>query len=107
MRKDKLTEMLDYEPGREMRIQILKEVKETGKCIQEVASQYTLGTMAVLDDDCKFNYKGEMITPSEWRKINPLGPYGKIVIIGTKKDLDKLHELEKNESQQENINTNK
>ena len=90
IKKDELTELLGYEAGKGMKLMILQEIKETGKSIQEVAAKHNLGTMAILDDDCKFEYNGTKVTPDEWRKINPLGEYGKLIIIGTAEDLARL-----------------
>lgn len=102
IKKDELTKLLGYEAGKGMKLMILQEIKETGKSIQEVAAKHNLGTMAILDDDCKFEYNGTKVTPDEWRKINPLGEYGKIIIIGTREDIKRLHQLESNSENQEN-----
>ena len=90
IKKDELTKLLGYEAGKGMKLMILQEIKETGKSIQEVAAKHNLGTMAILDDDCKFEYNGTKVTPDEWRKINPLGEYGKLIIVGTREDLARL-----------------
>lgn len=89
IKNDQLTEMIGFIPGKQMRIQILREVRE-GKTIEEAASKFNLGTMAVLDDDLKFNYKGHRITVEEWKaNFNPLHEYGKIIIIGTHETMEK------------------
>lgn len=86
--KDQLSEMIGYEIPAEIRLTILQEVKESGKDIREIASQYNLPEMAILNDSGKFQYRGEWITPAEWEKINPLGSYGKIILIGTREMIE-------------------
>lgn len=88
IKKDALEKMIGFTPSKQMRIDILKEVRE-GKTLQEAAAKWNLGEMAVLDDNGKFLYEGKRITPEEWRKINPLGEFGKIVIIGTRERIKK------------------
>lgn len=89
IKTDQLTEMIGFIPGKQMRIQILKEVRE-GKTIEEVASRYNMGTMAILDNDLKFDFKGQRITVQEWKdNYNPLGDYGKLIIIGTHETIAK------------------
>jgi hypothetical protein len=99
IKKDELAEMIGFIPGKEMRIQILKEVRE-GKTIQEAASKWNLGVMAILDSDLKFDYKGKRITVQEWKDTNPLGEFGKIIVIGTRVTMDKYR---KTKSNNENI----
>ncbi len=78
---DELSRMVGYTVGRELRLMILKELEETGKDIREVAAQYNLPFMAILEADGRFEYEGQRVTPEEWERINPLGKYGKIVVI--------------------------
>lgn len=80
---DELSKMVGYEVGRELRLEILQQTEETGKDIREVAAQYNLPTMAILDPDGKFDFEGQRVTPQEWERLNPLGEYGKIVVIKT------------------------
>ena len=88
--------------SKDQKISILREAHDTGEPIAKIAAKWDLGTMAILDDECKFSYKDSKVTPDEWRKINPLGEYGKIIIVGTKEDLARLHQLESNSENQEN-----
>lgn len=87
--KDELTQMIGYDISPQLRTMILAQVRETGKDIREIASQFVLPQMAILDDSGRFQYQDKMITPAEWEKINPLGQYGKIVVIGTKERIAK------------------
>jgi hypothetical protein len=41
-KNDELKEILGYEPGRGQRLEFLKQVRETGKSIQEIASDYQM-----------------------------------------------------------------
>jgi hypothetical protein len=82
MRKDELTEILGWEPGRSMRLEILQKVKETGKSIQEVASNYQLPEMFIKDNTGLIEYKGEKMTPEQFQEKHP---YRKFVTIGTRK----------------------
>jgi hypothetical protein len=81
MAADELSRMVGYELGSDQRRTILNEVATTGKDIRAVAAQYNMPEMAILNDNGTFEYDGKQITPEEWKKINPLGEYGKIVII--------------------------
>lgn len=79
--------------SKDQKISILREAHDTGEPIAKIAAKWDLGTMAILDDECKFSYKDSKVTPDEWRKINPLGEYGKLIIIGTKEDIARLAEF--------------
>lgn len=72
--------MLGYHPNEAMQVLLLEQVK-AGKRMEEAIAQYVLPEIAILGDDGKFEYQGQRVTPSEWEQINPLGTYGKIVII--------------------------
>ena len=76
--------------SKDQKISILREAHDTGEPIAKIAAKWDLPTMAILDDECKFSYKDKMVTPDEWRRINPLGEYGKLIIIGTKEDIARL-----------------
>jgi hypothetical protein len=76
--------------SKDQKISILREAHDTGEPIEKIAAKWDLGTMAVLNDECKFSYKDKMVTPDEWRRINPLGEFGKLIIVGTKEDLARL-----------------
>jgi hypothetical protein len=97
-KKDNLSELLGYEPGREQRLIILKEVKETGKSIAEVADKYAMPPLFLLDDSGIFEYKGEKMLPKQFKERFP---HRRFVIIGTKKELEKLHQLENIEEKKE------
>lgn len=86
--KDQLSEMIGYEVSAQVRREILQELKESGKNIREIAAQYNLPEMAILDDSGRFQYRGQWITPAEWEKINPLGSYGKIILIGNRERIE-------------------
>lgn len=81
MRKDELTEILGWEPGRSMRLEILQKVKETGKSIQEVASNYQLPEMFIKDENDLIEFKGEKMTPEQFKEKHP---FKKFVTISTK-----------------------
>lgn len=79
MIKDKLSELLGFEPAEDLRRRILTEVRETKKDIREVAANYSADRfcVALIDDDGTF-YSPKLnkrITPAEYRKIHPLGPF--------------------------------
>lgn len=88
--KDELIELLSYEPGREQRLMILREVKETGKTIAEVADKYAMPPLFIKADDGMIEYKGEKMTPEQF---NAKFPYRRFVTITTRK----------NESQTKNL----
>ena len=71
MNKDELTELLGYAPGREHRLMILREVKETGKCLREVADKYAMPPLFMKDENGRIEYKGEKMLPSEFNKRFP------------------------------------
>lgn len=89
--------LLGYDPNRAQKETILTMVQEEKISIQEAAAKFNLGKTVILGDDGKFEYEGKRITSAEWRKINPLGAFGKIVIIGTRENMDKSHEIANNE----------
>lgn len=72
--------MLGYAPNDAMQILLLEAVRG-GNTMQEAIAQYVLPEMAILEDDGKFIYHGQRITPAEWEHLNPLGGYGKLVVI--------------------------
>lgn len=82
MRKDELTEILGWEPGRSMRLEILKEVKLTGKSIQEVASNYQLPELFIKDENGLIEYKGQKMKPEQFQEKHP---FLKFVTVSTKK----------------------
>lgn len=96
--KDQLSEMIGFEIPAEIRRTILKEVAESGKDIREIASQYNLPQMAILNESGQFQYNGQWITPAEWENINPLGSYGKIILIGTREMIEDHRNLKTGEA---------
>lgn len=76
--------LFGFEVGHEMKKMVLAEVAKTGDPIEKVIAQRTLPEMAIINEQGLFQYEGRMITPEEWRKINPLGQYGRIVIVHQK-----------------------
>lgn len=83
MKNEVWTRLFGFSVGRELKEMVLAEVANTGDPIEKVVAKYTLPEMAILSDDGKFEYEGQRITPQEWETLNPLGTYGKIVIIKT------------------------
>ena len=84
MKNEVWTHLFGYEVNREMKEIVMNEIAATGDPIEKVVARYTLPFMAILSDpDGKFEYEGQRVTPSEWEQLNPLGTYGKIVIIKT------------------------
>lgn len=77
--KKTLTDLMGYTPGRELILMILKEVKESGKCLEEVAGKYTLPEMFILHDkDSLLDYHGEKITIEEFKRRFP---YRRFIIM--------------------------
>jgi len=87
MKKDDLAELLSYEPGRQQRLMILKEVKETGKTIAECADKYAMPPLFMKDADGMIEYKGEKMLPAEFNKRFP---HRRFVILSTRKNNDEL-----------------
>ena len=83
MKNELWTKLFGYPVNREMKEKTLEEMKETGDPIEKVIARYTLPTMAILNEQGLFQYDGKMITPAEWKRINPLHEYGRIVVIRT------------------------
>ena len=81
MKNELWTRMFGFEVGHEMKSLVLADVASTGADIREVIAKRTLPTMAILNDAGLFEYAGQMITPAEWEERNPLGSYGKIIVI--------------------------
>ena len=85
---------------REGKAMILKEAYEKGEPVAKVAAEYSMSDIGILHDG-KFQYEGKMVTPEEWHKINPLGEYGRLVIVGTREEIE---QLEKTRKEQETTN---
>ena len=73
--------MFGHEPNKEMKTLVLEEVRNSGADIREVISRYVLPDMAIVGMDNRFDYKGQRITVDEYKKIAPLGPFAKLVIV--------------------------
>lgn len=80
------TRLFGFEVNREMKEIILNEIAATGDPIEKVVARHTLPTMAILGQDGKFDDipSGRRLTPDEWKKLNPLGEHGRIVIVHEK-----------------------
>jgi hypothetical protein len=86
---NKFEMMLGYSTNREMKKKILQEMKTEGKSLQEICARYSMPHSVLLDDEGKFEYNGTRITPAEWYKLNPLGEFGKLVTIATRKQRER------------------
>lgn len=82
---DELSRLMGFEIGPEFRRQIINEMTATGEDIRAICAKRAMPEMAILDDDNKFNYKGQRITVDEFEKINPLGSFAKIIVIRKRK----------------------
>jgi len=82
MKTDQLTEILGYTPGHNQKLEFLKQVKETGKSIQDVASNYQLPELFIKDSAGLIEFKGERMTPEQFKEKHP---FIKFVTISTKK----------------------
>lgn len=85
--KKTLTELMGFEPGRDQRIQILRECKESGKSIEEVCDKYALPPLFVIRDDGTFLYNGETMTKEQF---NQRFPFRRFVTVGTQSQRDKI-----------------
>jgi len=83
MNKQTWQSMFGHEPNKAMKTLVLEEVASTGADIREVIAKYVLPTMAVIGPDGRFDDMptGKRMTPEEWHKSNPLGEYGKLIIV--------------------------
>lgn len=81
MRKKTLTELLSFEPSRELRLEILNTAKETGKSIEEICDRYAMPPLFVLNENGTFLYEGERMTSKEFTERFP---YRRFVTVGTK-----------------------
>lgn len=85
MSKKTLTELLSFEPSRELRLAIINEAKETGKSIEEICDKYAMPPMFLPYEDGTFLYEGEKMTSREFEKRFP---HRRFVTIGSKKQQD-------------------
>ena len=81
-----LTELLGYRPGREQRLMILKEVKESGLSIAEVADKFSMPPLFKKDVNGMIEYKGEKMTPEQF---NAKFPHRRFVTLTTRKNEDR------------------
>lgn len=86
-----LNEMFGYHVNREMRIKILQESKDTGKSIEEIADQYMLPEIFILDDDGTFEYNGEQMNEEQFKTIFPHRRY---TTIATQEQKDNFKKKE-------------
>ena len=80
--KKTLTELMGFEPGREQRIMILRECKESGKSIEEVADKYAMPSLFIMHDDGTFIYNDEVMTKEQFRQRFP---FRRFVTIQTRR----------------------
>lgn len=79
--KTELTELLGFPPCRELKTIILREAKESGRPIAEIADKYALPPMFILDDEGMIIYKGQRMTSQQFSERFP---FRRFVTIGTK-----------------------
>lgn len=90
IKNDELTELLGYPASKEQRLMILKEVKETGKSIAEVADKYAMPPLFIPDENGMIEYKSEKITTEQFRQKFP---HRRIVLITTRERKEKIDKL--------------
>ena len=83
MKNDELEELLSFAPGKELRLMILREVKESGKSIGEVADRFAMPPIYILSDNNTFEYQhpdgtSETMNVAEFSKR---WPHRRIIII--------------------------
>ena len=88
---DELSRLMGFEIGPEFRRQIINEMTATGQDIRAVCAKRALPYMAILNEEGKFKYEGEWITPQQWGERNPLGEYGKIIVIRRRKNNETIN----------------
>jgi hypothetical protein len=69
--KINLTELLSYKPGAETKKMILKEVRESGKSIEEVADKFSMPPLFQKDANGMIQYKGEKMTSEQFNEKFP------------------------------------
>jgi hypothetical protein len=67
---DRMAWLLNYEPSLLQRVEILQEIKETGKSIEEVCAMRSMPDLLIVEKG-KVEYEGELLTPEEIRDKNP------------------------------------
>lgn len=77
---DNLDDILGYKPGRELKRLILEEVAK-GKTLVEAAQAFSMPPLFIQDKNGLISYKGECMTPEQFRERYP---YTKYVLIRTK-----------------------
>jgi hypothetical protein len=89
--------LIGYNPDREVKELILSEVATTGKTLQQVIGEGKIIPImpetGILDDSGRFEYRGERMTAKRFEEVNPLGEFGKIIIIGTQAQVEKHKNL--------------
>jgi len=87
---DELSRLIGFEIGPEFRRQLISEMTTTGEDIRAVCAKRAMPYMAILNDAGLFEYEGEMITPQQWGERNPLGQFGKIIVIRKRKNSETI-----------------
>lgn len=83
---DEMAAMLGYPPNAELRRRIIDECRTTGADLREVVAKYNLPEIAIIGADGKFSSSDYgRITPAEWYEKNPLGKFGRLQQIVTRK----------------------
>lgn len=83
---DEIAVMLGSSPGPLLRRMILDEYRQTGADLREIIAKYNLPEIAIIDADGKFSSSDYgRITPAEWYEKNPLGKFGRLQQIVTRK----------------------
>ena len=88
MKKDELAELLSYVPGREQRVMILREVKESGKTIAEIADKFAMPPLFLKDENGRIEYNGEWMKPAQFEARFP---FRRFCTISTRAIEDKLN----------------
>lgn len=76
----KLELILGFKPSREMKAEILKMAKETGRPVAEVAGEMALPDIFIAEDNDHFEVAGKLKTQAQIEKQNP---YSKKIFIKT------------------------
>lgn len=88
--RDELFVLLGFVPNRDLRLQILTEVKEKGTDVREVCSRYVLPEIVILESDgTTWSEKHQKyVTVAELEQEHPLGMFAKFVVIGTDTEIE-------------------
>jgi hypothetical protein len=79
MEKDRMTELLGFEPSPVLRRMIIEESVTTGEPLEKVADKYAMPPHFYMwDGTTTFEYDGERITPAEFKRRFP---YRRLIIV--------------------------